>query len=78
MQQPRSHRRKAPNVGQDRDHVVTQCPLCKKERETYMTYLGEVEGRYRDMFTACNSQEKKVAELGIRSGLNRREVIPIG
>ena len=51
---------------EDRVHVTAECSLYKKEREVYMTELGKVEGRYREMFEAWSSQEKTVAVLGHR------------
>ncbi|CAB1112275.1 unnamed protein product [Ectocarpus sp. CCAP 1310/34] len=50
---------------EDRVHVVAECPpLYKKERDLYMTELGKVEGTFREIFEAWNSQEKTVAVMG--------------
>ena len=49
---------------EDRVHVVAECSLYKKEREVYMTELGKMEGRYREMFEAWNREDKTVAVLG--------------
>ncbi|CAN0277665.1 unnamed protein product [Ectocarpus sp. 6 AP-2014] len=55
----------------DRVHVVAECRSYKKEREVYMTELGKVEERYREMFEAWNSQDKKIAVLGHRKWVEK-------
>ena len=45
-------------------NVVAECLLYKKGREVCMTELGEIEGRYREMFEAWGREDKTVAVLG--------------
>ncbi|CAB1099471.1 ABC [Ectocarpus sp. CCAP 1310/34] len=51
---------------EDRVHVVAECPLYKKEREVYVTELGKIDGTYREIFEACNREERTVAVVGHR------------
>jgi len=49
---------------EDRVHVVAECTLYEKEREVYLTELGEIDGCDRDKFETWDNQEKTVAILG--------------
>ncbi|CAB1107901.1 unnamed protein product [Ectocarpus sp. CCAP 1310/34] len=64
---------------EDRVHVVAECPLYKKEREVYVTELGNTDGTYREMFEAWNREERTVAVLGYRRWVGKagRDIVRI-
>lgn len=64
---------------EDRVHVVAECQWYEKEREVYMTELGKIQGRYREMFEAWNREERTVAVLGSRKWFEKagRDIVRI-
>ncbi|CAB1105103.1 unnamed protein product [Ectocarpus sp. CCAP 1310/34] len=65
--------------GEDRVHVIAECPLYKKERGVYVTELGKVDRTYREMFEAWNREERTVAVLGHKRWVEKagRDIVRI-
>ncbi|CAB1101144.1 unnamed protein product [Ectocarpus sp. CCAP 1310/34] len=66
------------DCGSERADGAHECQLCEKKREVYVTELGKIEGRYREVFEAWSREEKTAAVMGNRKWFERREVISLG